>query len=430
MEKSDAAGGRRSVDRLLTVFAFLSGFFPLLSIACANISLGLFLLVSLYACLSGRESFRPARTFFDGPILAFLAVWLLSSLLGLDPSKSLQKLPSQLRFAVFYAFLWVGGGRHRMTCLKGYLWGTGVSVFYGALQWVVTESKLLRRMPEGLADYFRLAGGKFNGTRVHGSVHPLTFAELLIPAVFLGTARLVEADDRRSALRIGAATGAVGVIFLMTQSRGPWLGAAFGGLVLAALHPRRLRLALIAAVLAGGALLAPSVRSRLSSMSVESGDGSRAHRLVLWNNAWEVVRRYPVTGVGTGNLKAGVEKHHQEPGFLPNPAGKDGDAHNQYLHHWVERGPAGLIVLLWILAAPVVAAARILRRPTAQGPPAWVVWGLLACYAAFLVVNITERAFDDAEPALVFWMLASLLAAPRPDTTPPGAPPWPPPSGK
>lgn len=390
----------RAVTTALTVFAFLMGFFPPLSIACAYVSLGVFCLLALAACLTGRESFRPVRTFFDAPLLFFLGVWLATSLLGLDVTKSFGKFPSQLRFVFFYLLLWVGGGRYKSVAFKGYLWGAALACVYGILQVLASKAGLTAEAPL----YLALKSG-----RAHGAVHPLTYAEVILPFFFLGTVFFVEADDRRDAC-LGAGWFLLsGTALLLSQGRGPWLAAVAGVGVLAFCHPRRIRFLGCLALIVAGILLFPTTRNRLGSMSPDVEDQSKSHRMILWHNAWEVVGQHWMKGVGPGNLRKAVLGNAGETDFIPDPWGHDGDAHNEYLQHLAERGVFGLAALLWLFTTPLVSFAKALHSSSTQGVPRRILWGLLAFYVAFFIFNLTERAFDSAEPAMVFWILAALL---------------------
>ena len=417
------------MEIIVSVAAFLTGFFPPLSVAAAYVSFFLFLAAAMTAHLQGREKFVFARTSFDVPALVFLAVWALTSAFGMDPAKSFGKFGSQIRFSFFYLLLWAGGGRHRPAALKGYLWCAGVAVAYGFLQATVGALGLPEKFPALFVDAsvaynrFTLTGG-----RVHGSVHPLTYAEILLPFFLLGTAFLLEAKEKRSFYKGLAWLLAAGGALLLSQSRGPWIGAGVGAVVLS-FHPKRLRLVPPILLMGLCLFLHPGLRHKALTLVGgvreisaaepvqkanfdEVTDESTSHRLVLWNNSFQVARRNLWLGVGPGCLKKAVDLHRGEKGFMPNPRGRDGDAHSQYLHHLAERGIPGLAAILFLMTIPIVGAFRSLGRSTDQGfPPRWVLWGLLAFFAAFPVINLTERVLDTVEPAMIFFLLASLLPA-------------------
>lgn len=415
------------MDPILSIAAFLTGFFPPLSVAAAYISFFLFLAAVITAHVRGRGKFIFVRTRFDVPFLFFLAVWVLASAFGMDPLKSFGKLGSQLRISFFYLFLWAGGGRYRPNALKGFLWGAGVAVAYGFLQATGGAFGLSEKFPSLFVDV-SVAYNRFTLTsgRIHGSVHPLTYAEIILPFFLLGTAFFLEAKDKRSLLKGSAWLLTAEGALLLSQGRGPWLGAGIGLLVLL-FHPKRFRLLLPVLFVGLSLVLHPGLRQKaltliggmkqISAVEPEKranfndvSDESTSHRLVLWNNAFQVARRNLWIGVGPGCLKEAVELHRGEKGFMPNSRGRDGDAHSQYLHHLAERGIPGLAGVLLLMLVPIIAAFRTLRHPFDGGfPPQWACWGLLAFYVAFPVINVTERVLDAVEPAMIFFFLASLL---------------------
>jgi O-antigen ligase len=399
------------MDALLACLSFLAGFTPLLSIAASSAVLACLVAALSAAAVAGNNKVRPERTPLDLPVLAFMGAWLIASLAGMDPGRSLGKVLSQTRFLLFYLLAWTAGGRYRENAFKGYLWGGAVATAYGFLQAAGAafhgETLLPGLFSLGGVDgaYFGLRAG-----RIHGAVHPLTYAELILPFFFFGVGFLLEADGRRKIAGAVGWTLAAGTALLLSQSRGPWLGAAAGAGLLFLLHPCRGRLVLPLALIAGVVLLSPGLRGRAETLSQTRNDVSASDRFVLWNNTWQVIRRHPLLGVGPGRLKQAVDAHRAEDGFLPTPRGKDGDAHNQYLQFMAERGVPGLASFLWLLGAVVAAAWKKVKASEDGGiDRRWVSWGLLAFFAAFPLINLTERVFDDAEPVLVFWALASLL---------------------
>lgn len=405
---TDPISRRCPAWRAASAAALLFGFSLPLSIAGANVALGGFLL----SMIAARAPLRPARTPLDAPLLAFLAAWLASSLAGLDPARSLAGLAPQLRFLLFYLLAWAAGGAFTGAALRGYLWGAGGAVLFGFMQWGVTAAGWAVPLAEasGLpVRYFALHDG-----RMHGAVNALTYAEVLIPAFSLSLAAWLEAADRKRLLLSGLAVAVTGIVLLINKSRGPLTGVAALILALAWLHPRRARLLWPVLLLGGALLLFPSLHRRVTAPEPGGLDQSSGHRLILWNNAWEVVKRRPVLGVGPRNLEMAVKRYRHEGGFLPNPRGMDGDAHNQYLHFLAERGVPGLAAFLWLLYTILIYARGIWREKGGVVP-----LGILAAWVGFTVFNLTERAFDDAEVALTFWILTASLGSSRAPVPPP-----------
>ena len=113
---------------------------------------------------------------------------------------------------------------------------------------------------------------------------------------------------------------------------------------------------MVAIVVAGGllAIARPSLGDRPS----------------YWRVATSDVVRHPVLGSGAGSF--------DDVWYANRPiAANVRDAHSLYLEVLAELGPAGLVLLLGVLAPPLVAIVR--RRGTSITPIA------AAAYAAFLV---------------------------------------------
>ncbi|MFH1023964.1 MAG: O-antigen ligase family protein [Planctomycetota bacterium] len=394
-------------EYLLSAFAFLVGFAPCLSIATANFAWVGFLAMWLATRLVRRENPILARTPFDPPILAFLAVWLVSTFFGLSPLQSFKTLPSQFHFVVFYLLVWVDDGRHARKALFGCLWGAGLAVVYGLAQYGLWhfvypqgEPPWLARLSPIWQGYVRLYVG-----RVHGAVYPLTYAEVILPlAIFLAAFYLNAERMKRAFLWLGAFTGTA-IALLLSQSRGPWLGAAGGLTALEVFHRRRWRLLIPMAVIPL-LFLNGDIRGRAGTFLNLEEDSSTTVRLAYWQSALHISGRYPLVGVGTGQIYAAAARHRGDPEFPPLPPTWRGNVHNMFLQHLLEKGIIGLLIFIWLLSQFVIAGWHAWRR--ARGGPDEILGLALFCsFVAFPIINLTERAFDDAEVSLVFWTLAA-----------------------
>ena len=71
-------------------------------------------------------------------------------------------------------------------------------------------------------------------------------------------------------------------------------------------------------------------------------------RLVSWKNTWEIIRKNPVFGVGTGDYKAALTAVYKIDGYdFPE------NSHSQYLYFWAMLGIVGLsffigIIVYWV----------------------------------------------------------------------------------
>jgi len=78
---------------------------------------------------------------------------------------------------------------------------------------------------------------------------------------------------------------------------------------------------------------------------------SNSERLVAWKAALEVIRKYPVFGVGTGDVKDELMSEYQR-GHKLAAYSMQLNSHNQYFQTWIATGLAGLLVLVSMLVIP------------------------------------------------------------------------------
>jgi hypothetical protein len=147
---------------------------------------------------------------------------------------------------------------------------------------------------------------------------------------------------------------------------------------------RALAVAALAAVVAGAVLVGPGWREHFTN---------EGYRPTYWHVAWMEYRAHPLLGSGAGTfgdywLRYGT----------PGVAGGALDAHNLYLETLAELGPIGLALLTAMLVLPLVAAARVRRRP--------LIPTALGAYAALLAHSALD--WDWEMPAV---MLAGLFCA-------------------
>lgn len=240
--------------------------------------------------------------------------------------------------------------------------------------------------------------------RAHAWLHPVTFGEQMA-VVFCGAVCLLSAPEGRTRLA-WATTALLATALVMSNTRGALVGVGAGLFAVALAVPRLRRTALgvglLAAVTVVAAdLLAPQ-RSLILTMvgqghPVSVATQGQFARMTLWRAAWEMGLDHPVFGAGIGGFRALLPSYVPPGTLFDGNETTVGTAHNLYLHHFAERGLAGLLALGWLLWAY---AARAARRAY-ETPDPRRLFGLAAA-AAFVAMNLTEVALHVE----VVWMLA------------------------
>lgn len=147
---------------------------------------------------------------------------------------------------------------------------------------------------------------------------------------------------------------------ILTNSRGAWIGAAVGCLAVLFLarkaigRKKILGVCLAVVCLLGAFSMAkPEQAERLYSI-VEFGSEKHpeGERFLIWTAAAQMIRDYPLTGVGLHNFHKFYKEHYLSPTSVE---GALNHAHNNFLQIWAENGILAFIVytalnlyLLWL----------------------------------------------------------------------------------
>lgn len=200
---------------------------------------------------------------------------------------------------------------------------------------------------------------------------------------------------------------------LVTFSRGAYLGLGMGLWTLSYFKNKFLwilvTIYLVASFL-NPILLPAGIRYRMVESTFrptlydtgieEHLEGSARSRLVVWRGAFEMIKDYPVFGVGYGLF----------PYLIPyyTPTGKIIDAHNTYLIIAAEMGIPTLIMFLMIFVV-LIKNARFLYRKSKDKFIRSLALGVLAGVFGLLVVNIFGSRMNSEEVSAYFWILAGLV---------------------
>lgn len=119
-------------------------------------------------------------------------------------------------------------------------------------------------------------------------------------------------------------------------------------------------------------------------------------RLAKWVCALDVIKQYPLAGVGTGDVKNEMVVAYKRRNFMYAAEGRF-DPHNQYLHTAVGIGLPGLMVLLISYLLPIYLAIK--RK-------SW----LLATFTILLMSSsLTESVLSSAQGIIFFCFFLFML---------------------
>jgi len=353
----------------------------------AWMALGLAALATLQLILGRRAAFGSLEWVSISALGALVLWMLLSASWGVPGTEAMREAGRGLMYLIgLVAFLLVVQAGAIRAFLEGILAGIVGLISYGL--------------------YDRLARAHvpdpFQGSLL---AEPVGYANALgvlaAIGVLLGVAMLWGEQRRFGKGLLVVAAGVCGIGLVLTSSRGAWVSTAVGIAVLGVLRPRRRSIFRRGRVFALGAIVFVVVGLWVAASAPLPAMGDRPS---FWRVALEDAGMHPLLGSGAGSFDDVWIAHRPI-------AANVRDAHSLYLEVLAELGPVGLALLLAMLAAPLVGAAR------ARGTP--VVAAAAAGYSAYLVHAGLD--WDWEYPVVTLAGLAcgaGLLIAARPRTEP------------
>jgi len=245
----------------------------------------------------------------------------------------------------------------------------------------------------GLFEFFVLDQRDLEHRITGPSTHVMTFSGLLLP-ISLMLLILWRHERRWWQLGIGAVAT---LTLLFTFTRSVWLGwivAAF--VVLMASRARLVFYALPALILFVTFLPLDLFGRMISTFDVKQE--SNFDRLRMLDAGWEMIRDFPLLGVGPANVKEVYAIYRRQDA----PRARPPHLHNNVVQLWAERGILGLGAYLLLLGLFLRECVRGWRGPHRK----WAEVGV-GVAVSLSVAGLFEFNFGDTE---VFYLLLNLFA--------------------
>jgi O-antigen ligase len=343
--------------------------------------------------------------------LALLGVTTFAFLLGVGRGYTTQTLHDYARFVMGLATFWIAlqivrspadAERVRLLLVGGTFAAASFALALYAAGPAVTLRVLTRLVPYGYPDSRIVRYIEDDPAKpmraVGASVDPNSFGGLLMVGFVLAVSVLCERSERTARLIAAVAIPVIGAALLLTYSRGAWVGAVVGALlIVAVLRTRWLIPLALVGVTAFAAGLGGGFLNRLwQGFTLQ--DPATKLRLSEYRNAWAIIRRHPWFGVGFGDapsidLQTGVS--------------------SIYFTIAEQAGMVGLVTFAAAVGLLVWRAARVVRsdRATERGQLS-LAFG--AALVAALTVGLVDHYFFNPRfphMAALFWMIGGVLAA-------------------
>ncbi len=194
----------------------------------------------------------------------------------------------------------------------------------------------------------------------------------------------------------------------LTFSRGGWLvGLPAGLLTIGLVRGRRAALLSLGLIAVCALLLVPALGTERLLSLLDLQRGTSFYRLKLWQAAVEMIRDYPLTGVGLDNFL------YRYPEYMLPEAWQEPDLshpHNIVLDFWTRLGIWGVVVLVWLVVGFFqLARRRYGRLPEGNGRA--IILGLTAGMAAALAHGLIDHAYFLVDLAFLFFLALGMMRA-------------------
>ena len=354
----------------------------------------------------------------DAPLIAFLALAVLSTVFAPDPwvslVPSLNRREGLIDYVVYVPMALAAARLSRLEVREilevvlaaaAPIAAIGVGQYYGvdAAAWIGG-----RGFDYGLRGWGTLGNPDFLGG----------YIALVLP---IGIALAAGAGERRRWWWCAAASILLYAALLGSQTRSAWAASGLAAIVLLWRLPRsrqvsrRLTVLGLTFVAVTAAMIvtqpAVSLRARAQSAAAGAADSSMQGKLWIWQHVLPMIRARPVLGWGFSAI-AGHLPDIGTPGYY-RVFGRSSlvidVAHNDLLQVAVNMGLAGVAAYLWVWAAALRAAHDAGRR--AASPVSAEAAGILGGLIAYFVW--LQFLWSHIGAANVFWVLAGAAIALR-----------------
>ncbi|MBD2346367.1 IctB family putative bicarbonate transporter [Anabaena subtropica] len=305
--------------------------------------------------------------------------------------------------------------RLRSWIISLYLYASLVVSIYGMRQW--------RFGAPPLATWVDPESALSKTTRVYSYLgNPNLLAGYLVPAVIFSLMAIFvwQGWMKKSLALTMLCVNTACLIF--TYSRGGWIGLVVAVLAAIALlvywwsvqMPAFWRtwslpilLGSLIGVLVIAVIFVEPVRLRVLSIFADRQDSSNNFRRNVWDAVFEMIRDYPIIGIGPGhNSFNKVYPLYQRPRYTAL------SAYSIFLEVAVEMGFVGLTCFLWLIIVTINTASVQLRRLRQSGDleGLWLI-GALATLLGMLAHGTVDTIWFRPEVNTLWWLMVALIAS-------------------
>lgn len=200
------------------------------------------------------------------------------------------------------------------------------------------------------------------------------------------------------------------ICFVMTNARSAWLGFIIGlgiwgigwlkdrgGLKIKLRYIGIIGLILFVFLLITIQFKKEFILARLNTESI-------IQRIYIWQDTLNIIKDYPLFGVGVSNFEIIYPKYRTLPENVMPSEMRVTYVHNDYLQVFAEQGVIGIIGFLWLIITTLVYIPKYARiRPD-------MIKVIIPAIVAFYINSIFTFGFYNPVSSLIFWTFCGMMA--------------------
>ncbi len=404
-------------EYLMRIGLLLLALFLPISIAATQFIWIFLMLVWLLKLISnGDWKFKP--NFLNKPIGVFILLTIISVFFSLDRIHTLKGLKSESLVLIFFLIVNnVQNKKQVKQLILFFIIGSFIISLQGIISYflgvnivgdeIVSCPNFLVGAPEKFLRFISMSDGRITASRGH----PLTLAEGLMFALSLGVPLAFIGSDKQKIWMSGQLL-VIGVAFIFTFSRGPWIATFLVMLFIFICKPRSFRKAglsliiIILVIITISGSISLLMRSSRQSIVKRATNLWDQERIYMWQGGLNIIKHYPVWGVGLKN----IAKVYPDYAVAEAKSTQNwGELHNNFIHIAAERGILTLILFLWIIISYFIYTFKFYWKIHSEISLSSVL--ILSCLSAFLgfiITGLTEYNFGDSEIVMMLWFVMGL----------------------
>jgi O-antigen ligase len=375
--ESNGSPAHAWLDTLL--FAGFVGFVAAVqfSIFLGETLLALTLVGWLASLLFRRDRFDVPPWFWA--LVVYAGVTLISTAFSLDWRLSLGACKQMVLFLIVPATCMIARGRRADTVMQVLITVGAISAIVGVVEYGVLNYDSLGQRPRGTLGHY------------------MTYSGLLMLVMCSTAARLLY--RRRDWVWPALVMPALVAALALTFTRSAWVGACAGVGLLLLLKDLRL-LGILPVVAALFIAIAPTAITDRAYSMFNLKDPTNRDRLAMMEAGTELVKRYPLMGVGPNVVHKVYPNYRRDAAVDQTPP----HLHNVPLQIAAERGLPALAVWLWFIGTACAGLWHKLRHERQN----YLAAAGLAAIAAMLGAGFFEYNFGDSEFLMTFLVVLTL----------------------